>query len=88
MSARLIQQLLIRYTAQGSTIVFSGHEMHLVERLCTRIGIMVDGSLAIEDSPLGLCERMGVDSVEDAFIAAVGGSTDAGEIEWLHGSPG
>ena len=87
-SARLIQQLLIRYTAQGSTIVFSGHEMHLVERLCTRIGIMVDGALALDDTPTGLCERMGVDSVEDAFIAAVGGSTDAGEIEWLHGSPG
>jgi ABC-2 type transport system ATP-binding protein len=87
-SARLIQQLLIRYTAQGSTIVFSAHEMHLVERLCTRIGIMVRGSLALEDTPAGLCERMGVTSVEDAFIAAVGGSTDAGEITWLHGSPG
>ncbi len=87
-SARLIQQLLIRYTAQGATIVFSAHEMHLVERLCTRIGIMVRGSLALEDTPTGLCHRMGVSSVEDAFIAAVGGSTDAGEITWLHGSPG
>ena len=87
-SARLIQQLLIRYTASGATIVFSAHEMHLVEKLCTRIGIMVHGRLAIEDTPLGLCQRMGVSSVEDAFIAAVGGATDAGEIEWLHGSAG
>jgi ABC-2 type transport system ATP-binding protein len=87
-SARLIQQLLIRFTAQGATIVFSAHEMHLVERLCTRIGIMIRGSLALEDTPGGMCERMGVGSVEDAFIAAVGGSTDAGEISWLHGSPG
>lgn len=87
-SARLIQQLLIRYTSSGATIVFSAHEMHLVERLCTRIGIMVDGSLAIEDTPAGLCEQMGAHSVEDAFIRAVGGSTEAGEITWLHGSPG
>jgi ABC-2 type transport system ATP-binding protein len=87
-SARLIQQLLQRYTAQGATIVFSGHEMHLVERLCTRIGIMVEGRLAIEDTPAGLCTRMGVESVEDAFIAAVGGDGRARGLEWLDGSAG
>jgi ABC-2 type transport system ATP-binding protein len=87
-SARLIQHLLQRYTAQGATIVFSGHEMHLVERLCTRIGIMVHGKLAIEDTPAGLCDRMGVENVEDAFIAAVGGATQTRGLEWLDGSPG
>ena len=83
-SARLIQQLLIRYTASGATIVFSAHEMHLVERLCTRIGIMVKGRLAIEDTVSGLCERTGTDNVEDAFIEAVGGEVGTGEVEWLH----
>ncbi len=87
-SARLIQHLLQRYTAQGATIVFSAHEMHLVERLCTRIGIMVHGKLAIEDTPSGLCEKMGVVTVEDAFIAAVGGATQTRGLEWLDGSPG
>jgi ABC-2 type transport system ATP-binding protein len=87
-SARLIQHLLQRYTAQGATIVFSAHEMHLVERLCTRIGIMVHGKLAIEDTPSGLCEKMGVATVEDAFIAAVGGATQTRGLEWLDGSPG
>lgn len=87
-SARLIQHLLQRYTAQGATIVFSAHEMHLVERLCTRIGIMVKGSLAIDDTPQGLCDRMGVDSVEDAFIAAVGGAVESRGLEWLDGSSG
>jgi ABC-2 type transport system ATP-binding protein len=87
-SARLIQHLLQRYTAQGATIVFSGHEMHLVERLCTRIGIMVKGSLAIEDTPDGLCRLMGVDSVEDAFIAAVGGDVETKGLTWLDGSSG
>lgn len=87
-SARLIQDLLRRYTAQGATIVFSAHEMHLVERLCTRIGIMVRGRLAIEDTPAGLCRRTGTANVEDAFIAAVGGETESGGLQWLHGSPG
>lgn len=87
-SARLIQQLLRRYTAQGATIVFSSHEMYLVERLCTRIGIMERGRLTIEDTPQGLCQRMGVDSVEDAFIAAVGGTVPREGLEWFHGSSG
>jgi len=74
-SARLIRSLLQRAAQGGTTIVFSSHEMHLVEKLCTRIGIMIQGRLTIEDTPEGLCRLMGVDNVEDAFIAAVGGKT-------------
>ena len=74
-SARLIRSLLQRAAQGGTTIIFSSHEMHLVEKLCTRIGIMIQGRLTIEDTPEGLCRLMGVDNVEDAFIAAVGGKT-------------
>jgi ABC-2 type transport system ATP-binding protein len=87
-SARLIQDLLRRYTSQGATIVFSSHEMYLVERLCTRIGIMQKGRLELEDTPEGLCRRMGVDSVEDAFILAVGGGYDLEGLRWLGTSAG
>jgi ABC-2 type transport system ATP-binding protein len=87
-SARLIQDLLRRYTVQGATVVFSSHEMYLVERLCTRIGIMQRGRMVIEDTPQGLCERMGVDSVEDAFIMAVGGETSTEGLAWLENSAG
>lgn len=87
-SARLIQDLLRRYTAQGATIVFSSHEMYLVERLCTRIGIMQKGRMVIESTPQGLCEEMGVDSVEDAFILAVGGALRSEGVTWLDGSAG
>jgi len=76
-SARLIRNLLQQAAKGGTTIVFSSHEMHLVEKLCTRIGIMVAGELVIEETPSGLMEKMGADTVEDAFIAAVGG--DPGE---------
>ena len=72
-SARLIRNLLKTAAGRGTTIVFSSHEMHLVEKLCTRIGIMVEGRLTIEATPLELCEMTGTDNVEDAFIAAVGG---------------
>jgi ABC-2 type transport system ATP-binding protein len=73
-SARLIRNLLQQAARGGTTIVFSSHEMHLVEKLCTRIGIMVAGELVIEETPLGLMEKMAAETVEDAFIAAVGGN--------------
>jgi ABC-2 type transport system ATP-binding protein len=72
-SARLIRNLLKQAASGGTTIVFSSHEMHLVEKLCTRIGIMVEGRLTVEETPEGLCRATGKDNVEDAFIAAVGG---------------
>jgi ABC-2 type transport system ATP-binding protein len=72
-SARLIRNLLQQAARGGTTIVFSSHEMHLVEKLCTRIGIMIAGELVIEETPMGLMEKMAVGTVEDAFIAAVGG---------------
>jgi ABC-2 type transport system ATP-binding protein len=80
-SARLIRNLLQQAAQGGTTIVFSSHEMHLVEKLCTRIGIMVAGRLTIDDTQKGLCDRMGVTSVEDAFIIAVGGDP-AGNSSW------
>lgn len=86
-SARLIRRLLSRYTELGATIVFSSHEMHLVERLCTRIGIMSNGRLMLEDTPAGLCSQMGASTVEDAFIAAVGGSDEERDISWFETSP-
>jgi ABC-2 type transport system ATP-binding protein len=80
-SARLIRNLLQQAAQGGTTIVFSSHEMHLVEKLCTRIGIMVAGKLTIDDTPAGLCSRMGAETVEDAFIAAVGGNP-TGTSSW------
>lgn len=86
-SARLIRNLLQQAASGGTTIVFSSHEMHLVEKLCTRIGIMVDGRLTIEETLEGLCRVTGKDNVEDAFIAAVGGE-DVDQLSWYESSSG
>jgi ABC-type multidrug transport system ATPase subunit len=67
-------------------LVFAAPELHLVERLCTKIGIMVKGRLAIEDTVEGLREKTGTATFDDAFIKAVGGDIGSGEIEWLHNS--
>jgi ABC-2 type transport system ATP-binding protein len=86
-SARLIRNLLQQAAAGGTTIVFSSHEMHLVEKLCTRIGIMIDGRLTVEETPEGLCRLTGKETVEDAFIAAVG-AEGVDQLSWYDTSSG
>jgi ABC-2 type transport system ATP-binding protein len=87
-SARLIRNLLQRYTDRGSTVVFSSHVMDLVERLCTRVGIMLGGRLIVEAPPAELLQLYNVTSVEDAFLAAVGAEETSGGLEWLDASSG
>lgn len=83
-SARLIRGLLQTYTERGATIVFSSHVMELVERLCTRIGIMVSGRLVVEDTREDLLSRFAATDVESAFLAAVGAVERSGGLEWLN----
>lgn len=82
-SARLIRNLLQRYTESGATIVFSSHVMELVERLCTRIGIMTHGTLQVEERREDLLAHYGVDNVEDAFLRAVGAEDTHRSLDWL-----
>ena len=87
-SARLIRTLLQRYTESGATVVFSSHVMALVERLCTRIGIMTSGKLIIEATPDELRDRFDVADMEDAFLRAVGAAETETGLEWLRASSG
>lgn len=87
-SAKLIRQLLQRYTASGATIVFSSHVMELVEKLCTRIGIMMGGKLIVEETPEDLLATYDAPTIEDAFLTAVGAADSHEGLEWLANSSG
>ena len=82
-SARLIRKLLQRYTETGATVIFSSHVMELVEKLCTRIGIMVAGRLEFEATPDVLMEQFEANDVEEAFLSAVGADDPTDGLEWL-----
>jgi len=43
-----IRQLISELRSQGKTIFFSSHELSEVELVCDRIGILVQGRLAVE----------------------------------------
>jgi len=84
-SARTIRAVLERYTATGSTVVFSSHVMELVERLCDSVGVISAGRV-VASGPLDVVR--GNRSLEDAFVELVGagGREDRG-LSWLGSSP-
>jgi ABC-2 type transport system ATP-binding protein len=86
-SSRVIRNILRDLTAAGTTIFFSSHIMEVVERLCTRVGIIANGTLVAEGTLDELRQRAGAThgagSLEEIFLDLVGAKTDGGSLEWL-----
>jgi ABC-2 type transport system ATP-binding protein len=84
-SSRVIRDILRDLTASGTTIFFSSHIMEVVERLCTRVGIINQGTLVAEGTLDDLRQRAGAEnrSLEDIFLQLVGATTREGGLEWL-----
>jgi ABC-2 type transport system ATP-binding protein len=80
-SAALIRDILHRYVAGGGTVVFSSHVMDVVEKICTHVAILADGTIKRFGT---LTEVRDGRSLEEVFVEVVGGRTATGEeLAWL-----
>ena len=80
-SAALIRDILRRYVTGGATVVFSSHVMEVVERLCSHVAILAGGTIRRDGT---LDEVRGDGTLEETFVAVVGGRTATGsELSWL-----
>lgn len=86
-SSRVIRDILQDATRHGTTIFFSSHIMEVVERLCTRVGIINQGMLVAEGTLQELRERAsGEDkdaTLEDIFLNVVGARNENHNLSWL-----
>src|SRR5260221_3512650 len=86
-SSRVIRDILHDLAQRGTTIFFSSHIMEVVERLCTRVGIINQGILVAEGSLQELRERAsGEDkdaTLEDIFLNVVGARNENHNLSWL-----
>jgi sodium transport system ATP-binding protein len=76
MSIRALRELIRRLKAEGRCVIFSSHVMQEVAVLCDRVVVVARGRVVAEGSPQQLRERTGKESLEEAFVAAIG--SDAG----------
>ena len=53
---------------RNATILLASHNMAEVERLCDRVIIMKQGSVADDDTPSGILTRYNRDNLEDVFL--------------------
>ncbi|MFI5276550.1 MAG: ABC transporter ATP-binding protein [Ktedonobacterales bacterium] len=85
-SSRVIRDILRELTGSGVTIFFSSHIMEVVEKLCTRVGVIENGHLVAEGTLAELRQRAGGGSdaaLEDVFLQLVGAAPHEGSLEWL-----
>lgn len=64
-TARTVTDYLQELREQGKTIILSTHIFSLVERLCDRVGIIIDGHLTHCDTLEGICQGL---PLEDRFF--------------------
>jgi len=79
--ARLMKDILLEQVRHGATIFLTSHVLEVVERLCDRVAIINDGRLVLERSMAEL--REGRETLEDAFVRAVGVDRTAETLDWL-----
>ncbi|HCF62151.1 MAG TPA: ABC transporter [Myxococcales bacterium] len=72
MSTRGLREVIRRLRDQGRCVLFSSHVMQEVAALCDRVVIVDRGRVTLEGTPDELKAATGCESLEDAFVAAVG----------------
>ncbi len=83
----MIRDILNDLRRHGTTIFFSSHIMEVVERLCSRVGIINQGVLVAEGSLQELRARAkgeGKDAtLEDIFLNVIGATHESHNLSWL-----
>lgn len=65
LTAKVVTDFIAELKSMGKSIILSTHIFSLVEKLCDRVGIIIDGKMALEGSLEQVC---GGASLEDRFF--------------------
>jgi len=64
-TAKIVTDFLLDLKAQGKCIIVSTHIFSLIEKVCDRVGIIIEGRMVREDTLSNVCNGK---SLEDAFF--------------------
>ncbi len=80
-SSAVILDILRAYVSHGGTVILSSHGMDLVERVCSRVAIIVGGEVLAEGT---IDEVRAGQTLEARFVELAGTSGEVEGLEWLH----
>lgn len=84
-TSRVIRDILAIYVRRGSTVFVTSHVLEIVERICTHVGIIVNGQL-VEQTSLESLRRGS--SLEQRFLEVVGRPQEEEiNLAWLKEGP-
>ncbi|MCW5551839.1 MAG: ABC transporter ATP-binding protein [Verrucomicrobiae bacterium] len=85
-SSRVLRDVLRSCVKRGATVFLTSHVLEIVEKLCSDVGIIANGKLVYQATMDEVQQQNG--SLEDRFIAAVGGDQAGTQhLSWLAESP-
>jgi ABC-2 type transport system ATP-binding protein len=67
----IIRSLIQRLAAAGRIVIYSSHELEMVEKVCSEVLILREGRVAAHAATAALREQVNAASLEDAFRALV-----------------
>ncbi len=62
-TAKTVTDFLLELKAQGKTVILSTHIFSLVEKLCDRVGIIIEGKMALEDTVENITKEQTLEEV-------------------------
>lgn len=80
-SSGVILDILRAYVTHGGTVILSSHGMDLVERVCSRVAVIVSGDVLAEGT---VDEVRAGQTLEARFVELTGSSGEVEGLEWLH----
>ncbi|GEC75040.1 hypothetical protein GCM10010213_12650 [Microbacterium maritypicum] len=80
-SSAVILDILRAYVSHGGTVILSSHGMDLVERVCSRVAIIVGGEVLAEGT---IDEVRAGQTLSARFVELAGSSGEVEGLEWLH----
>ena len=79
-----IRDLLNQFIARGGTVFLTSHVLEVVQKLCSHVGIIVEGQLVQQRS---MQEILAEGSLEQSFLAAAGKEAiSTANLDWLASS--
>jgi len=84
-ASRVLRETLKRSVERGATVFLTSHVLEIVEKLCTHVGIIMQGKL-VRQEPMAELRLTG--SLEERFLEAVGADhVERQKLSWLEAGP-
>lgn len=64
-TAKVVTDFLLYLKEQGKTVIVSTHIFSLIEKICDRVGIIINGQMVVSDTLEAICQGK---SLEDRFF--------------------